>query len=279
MNENVCSFFAILKDDSVRKINLTQNITPNVRDAFIDNAWDLSDEGLEQIEFDGSYVLQDGEIFFVSLELPANITEAVQNPFGVGELDLRTDTIKTLFWYENGVYYLQNFDTGRLLSNKNVFFYSDNTYHKLTQNAFIIGDNVDGICVDNRFYFSSYRNGNRIFSLLNIFEEATNADLSDFSIHVKIDVNLGWLQANSDTIIRKQITLIQKAGILETAEPAKLSRKARKFDLTLNVQNGKIIFPCNKKECKAILNFLNEQYYIGAITGTKYVTNSKRPIS
>ncbi len=104
MNGNVCTFFAILNDDSVRKINLTQDITPDVQEAFIEKSWDLSDDGLEQIEFDGSYVLQEGEIFFVPFELPASITEAVQNPFGVEELDLTRDSIKTLFWHENGIY-------------------------------------------------------------------------------------------------------------------------------------------------------------------------------
>lgn len=104
MNELTCNFFAILTDGQLRKINLTQDITTEVRRAFIDHAGDLSDNGLDQIEFEGNYVLDKGEIFFVSMELDPAISEAVRDAFGIQELNLGVDMIKTLFWFEDNVY-------------------------------------------------------------------------------------------------------------------------------------------------------------------------------
>lgn len=153
MNELTCNFFAILTDGQLRKINLTQDITTEVRRAFIDHAGDLSDNGLDQIEFEGNYVLDKGEIFFVSMELDPAISEAVRDAFGIQELNLGVDMIKTLFWFEDNVYYFQNFDSRKLLSNKKVLCYSNNTYHKLTNDAFILDNHVDGIYRDDKFYF------------------------------------------------------------------------------------------------------------------------------
>jgi|SRR5665647_1082344 len=71
--------------------------------------------------------------------------------------------------------------------------------------------------------------------------------------------------------IRANISTLKKG-----ASPRKIVNAAKKFKLTITLENGKLKLPNDKKQCKDILTFLNEQYYIGLITGNKYRTNSKR---
>lgn len=66
------------------------------------------------------------------------------------------------------------------------------------------------------------------------------------------------------------------AGMMEKAKPKSIKTSAKKFNLNIELQDGKVLLPNDKKVCKDILTFLNEQYYIGLITGNKYRTNSKR---
>jgi len=112
--------------------------------------------------------------------------------------------------------------------------------------------------------------------LLTYFEEATDDVIEQFSANNVLSVDSTWLKNNGNTVIKKQITLIQKSNVLATANPKKVKTSANKFNLKIELVDGKLVLPNDKKQCKDILSFLNEQYYIGLITGKKFRTNSKR---
>lgn len=278
MPNTTCNFFAILKDNSIRKIDLLQNITNEIRDVFVDNSLYLIDEDTQEIKFDGNYAVQEEEILYVELILPENVVESKNNPIGLNVLNLDTDDVKALFWVENDVYYFQNFDKRKLLRNKNVIFYDNNSYNKLVKNALIVENVINAIYKNDKLYFKSYANANKIFSLSEYFEEASNEEINEFAKSDKLIVDTIWLRDNANTLIRKQITLIQKSNILITANTKRIQTSAGKFKLIIELDNGKLKLPNDKKHCKDILSFLNEQYYIGLITKSKYRTNSKRNV-
>ncbi len=273
-----CNFFCILESGEVRKILLTQAIIPEIKGIFIDSGAALFDDA-EEIEFDGNYNIDSNEILYVELALPDNVTEAAKNPIGIADLDLATEDIKTLFWYENGVYYFQNFDKRKLLKNKSVIYYSNQTYNKLENNAFVVETIVNAVHKDDRLYFVSYVNANKIFSLAAFYQDATDDEIKTFSTHAKISLDQDWFITSTNSIIRKQITLLQKSKTLDGADTNKIKKHAKKFKLGIELDaNGKICFPNDKKACKEILLFLNEQYWVGLISGHKYKTNSKREV-
>lgn len=276
MPNPTCNFFAILKNDTIRKIDLLQTITTDIRNVFVNFGDLILNDEVEEILFDGNFNIQDEEILYVEMELPVNIIEASSNPIGFQVLDLVIDDVKALFWVENDVYYFQNFDKRKLLQNKNVIFWDNTTFAKLTNDALIIDNIVNAIHKDNKFYFKSYTNANKIFSLMAFFEEASNEVIDEFAKTDKLTVDANWLKENGNTIIKKQITLIQKSNVLLNANTKKIKSSANKFNLTIELINGKLVLPNDKKQCKNILSFLNEQYYIGLITGRKFRTNSKR---
>lgn len=271
------NFFAILTDGSVRKILLTQALTPIIRGLFINLGNYILNDNIEQIEFTGNYKLDEDEISFIKMDLPEILDDVATNSIGIPNLNLNIDNIKTLFWFENNKYYFQNFDSRKLLANKNVLFFSNNTYSKLENDAFVLDNIVNAIYENGNFYFRSYANANKIFSLIQYFEEATNKEIITFATSDKISVDQQWLIDNSNSLIRKHITLLKNSNILSTANTKKIRTSANKFNLNIELDNsGKIIFPKNKKSCKDILIFLNEQFFIGMISGAKYRTNSKR---
>lgn len=277
-NSTPCNFFAILKDDSVRKIDLLQSITENIKNVFINNASSIMTSDTEKILFDGNFKIDGDEVLYVEMDLPENVLEANSNAIGLEVLDITIDDIKTLFWIEDDIYYFQNFDKRKLLQNKNVIFYSGTTYHKLKEDALIVENMVNAIYKDGKFYFKSYANANKIISLSDFFEEASNETIEEFADNAIFELDLDWLKENSDTMIRKQITLIQKSQVIVSASPRKIKASAKKFNLDIEMENGKLKLPNDKKACKNILSFLNEQYYFGLISGKKFITNSKRDV-
>ena len=194
----------------------------------------------------------------------------------VSILNLGIDDIRAIYWVEDGVYYFQNFDRRKLLQNRSVIFWSGNSNNKLTEHALIVENVVHAIYRNGKFYFKSYVNANKIFSLIDFFQEATNEQIVEFSTNDKLQMDVDWLKNNANTLLRKQITLIQNSKILETVKPKKIVASARKFNLSIDFQDGKLVMPNDLKKCKDILSFINEQYFIGIITGNKYRTNSKR---
>ncbi|MFV8364923.1 hypothetical protein [Flavobacterium sp. XS1P27] len=276
MPNPTCNFFAILKDDSIRKIDLLQNITADIRNVFVNIGNSILNDDVEEILFDGNFNIEDDEILFVNMELPANVIETSSNPIGFQELNISVDDIKTLFWVENDVYYFQNFDKRKLLQNKNVIFWDNTTFAKLTNDALIVDNIVNAIYKDDKFYFKSYANANKIFSLLAFFEEASNEIIDEFAQNDSLTVDANWLKINGNSIIKKQITLIQKSNVLSNANTKKIKSSANKFNLKIELVDGKLVLPNDKRQCKDILSFLNEQYYVGLISGKKFRTNSKR---
>jgi len=274
-NTTTCNFFALLKDNTIKKIDLLQTITGDIRDCFIGNSNHLINEETEEILFDGNFNIDGNEVLYVQLSLN-EILEATSNSIGLNVLDISTDDVKALFWVENNVCYFQNFDKRKLLHNKKVLYWSDLTYHKLSNDALIVDDFVNAIYKNGKFYFKSYINANKIISLANFFEEASNEAIEEFSGHELLSIDSNWLKENGDTMIRKQITLIQKSNVLTTATEKKIKSSAKKFNLPIVFENGKLNIPNDKKACKDILCFLNEQFYIGLISGKKFRTNSKR---
>jgi hypothetical protein len=205
-----CNFFAILTDDTIKKIDLLQTITNDIRSVFINIGSLMLAADVEPILFDGNYNTKDEEISYVEMELGENIVEANNNPIGLQELNIESDDIKTLFWVEDNIYYFQNFDKRKLLQNRNIIFWDKTTFNKLTTTALIVDNSVNAIYKDKKFYFKSYANANRIFSLLSYFEAASDTAIDTFATNDKVAVDAEWLKENSNTIIRKQITLIQK---------------------------------------------------------------------
>lgn len=273
------NFFAYLCDGSVRRIRLVQDIEHDIRNVFMTHGPDLAEEK-EEIEFDGNYKIDEDEVLYVTMPLLDAFIDVQNNPIQIPVLDIEHDQIKALFWYEDEVYHFQNFDERRMLRHRNVLFFNNQTFDKLSSNAFIVENRVHAVYKDERFYFQSYANANKIFSLANYYEAATNQELIQFGDHENVSVSDPNWFLQSNTVIRKQVGLLQKSTLLDDADTKKIRRSARKFNVQLELDaDGKIIFPKDHKHCKEILFFLNENYYEGPITKQQYRSNSKRMVN
>ena len=273
------NFFALLDDGSVRRITLLRSIENSIRDVFMNYGPGLL-EGKEEVEFDGNYKVDEDEIMYVIMNLPDSFAEIANNPIGIPILDLENEPVKALFWFERNVYYFQNFDNRKMLRHRNVIFYNNQTFDKLTQDAFVVDNAVNAAYKRGKFLFLSYPNANKMFSLADFYKEATNEELTDFSEHDNVSISDPDWFLESNTVIRKQVTLLQKSKLLDGADTRKIKKSAKKFNVIVELdEDEKIVFPKDKKACKEILFFLNENYYEGIISKKHYRTNSKKVVN
>jgi hypothetical protein len=272
------NFFAMLVSGEIRRIALTQAIEAGVRQIFLDGGQRLIGDK-DEVEFDGNYKVDEDEILFVNMTMEG-FDDVVDNPINIPILDLQDEEVRVLFWHEEGVFYFQNFDKRKLLRNKMVLIFSQQTYGRLQENAFVLDNVVSAVHSADKFYFQSYATANKIFDLSDYYSEATNEALEEFGNHAKIAVeDLPWLLENANSIIRKWVALVQNSGYLDAADTRKIRREAGSYNVTITLDSsGKIIFPKDQKTCKEILSYLNEQFFTGSISGAHYRANSKRSV-
>jgi len=84
--------------------------------------------------------------------------------------------------------------------------------------------------------------------------------------------------ASADASVRRKIALIADSKILDAVPPAKIQKAAAAYGLTLSVKSGRLSMPANKRELKAVLRFLEENYFTSELSGTRFLTSSKRPV-
>lgn len=274
--------FFLLTDGSIRKLLLTDETVHEIVALWEPSYSKFINEDFAEIAFNGSYKPDKEEVLYVTMDLPACFADIPNNTNNYDEIAIPGDNIKTVCLYHDGNYYFQNFMNNYILKATNIpLFWSNNTYKKFEeQKAFTIEETVNAIYHEGKLYFRSYASARQIFDLSAFYMEATNADIDNvFRIPVFSGTDCEWMKENSDSMMRKQIKSIEDSGILVGLDVTKKTFQswAKKAGIPSEVYNsGNLVFPKNKKECKVILSFLNDDIFEGHFTKSIYVSNSKR---
>ena len=274
--------FFLLSDGNIRKVLLANEVVQDVVELWEPSyARFISDE-ITEVAFNGSYKPDKEEVMYVTMELPACFADIPNNTNNYNEIAIPGDSIKTVCLYHNGSYYFQNFMNNYIVKASNIaLFWSNDTFKKFEeQKAFTIEETVNAIYHDGKLYFRSYASARQIFDLTAFYTEATNADIDNvLGNNVFLGTDCEWMKENSDSVMRKQIKSIKDSGILAGLNVTTKSFRswAKKAGIPEGVYNtGNLVFPKNKKECKVILSFLNDDIFEGHFTKSIYLSNSKR---
>ena len=274
--------FFILTDGSIRKLPIEDDTLREIVLLWVVSRTDFISDEITEIVFNGEYKPNNDEVLYVTKELPENFANIPMNTLGYDDVVIPGDKIKTVCLYHDGDYYFQNFLNHYILKNRNIpIFFSDETYKKFDNNkAFTIEEAVHAMYHNGKFYFRSYLSAKQIFDLSDFYTEATDIDIDDvFSDDMFAGTDCEWLKKHSDSVMRKQIKSIKMSGVLERLDVTSKVFKswANKAKLPSGSYNtGHLIFPKNKRECKIMLSFLNEDIYEGHFSKSIFVSNSKR---
>ncbi|MCS6100389.1 DUF4868 domain-containing protein [Shewanella oncorhynchi] len=153
-----------------------------------------------------------------------------------------------------------------------------NIFVKSTDDIFTIDNKLVAIIEGNKTKFKSFHNARMVFDLVDFYKEATDDDLTELSQHGSIEINdLPNFIEQADSQVRKMVHSIKSSDILNAYSVNDISTAAANFaNLHIVMNNGKITLPSDKKELKEVLHFLLEDLYKGPLSGSDYLTNSKR---
>lgn len=284
------NLFAILdtEDEPVRRLPLNQELQLTIADIFQEQFRSLFADSPDEVPFDARLTPDESEIAFIpGFELPSFIWGAIANPTSLDPYEVNEDVLgrtKGLFTGEgvNRRVFFQVFDRRRLLSTRTfTILLAENTFRRLTEPGITLANQLAAAFVQDRLYFRSFHTARRLFDLSNYFREATDAELEEFSHHSALTVSdPEMLKENADTWVRKKVALILQSRVLDTQPPAKVAEVAKRYGLSLNFDEaGKLLVPSQKKELKQVLRLLEENFFTSELTGSRYLTNSKRRLA
>lgn len=283
-------FFSILRGESIqiRRIPLEQTIELEVKALFTSHYDEYFNEDINVDPFEAGYTPQEDTTSFVEMELSEEFNNIPDNTNVYNELDRDNEipNIKVIFIYDDTsqTYYFQIFDKRNLLRRKIVAIWSNhNTYTTLQNtNAFIIDNAVHAIYKEGKLYFKNFIQAGKVLDLTNFFAEASEQDMDDVFGKPLFNSDIQWLKDNADSVMKKQITVLKKSGILDIIKPEtnKFKTAAKRVGIPEVVYcTGQIVLPQDKKQCKQVLAFLNQDIFPGLLTPKQlFRTNSKKKV-
>lgn len=228
-------------------------------------------------------------MFFIrDFELPDFIETAVRNINQVEDLSLAEDLqIKSIFAVERTPgargqlrAYFQGFMKRQHLVGGWTLLQHQDTYQRMVDPGLVLDVSLVAVYEQGRsLYFRSYTLVSRFLDLTQHFVEATDDDIREVLTDRKLEVeDIDRIIRTADSVMRKRFMAVKASGILDQVTVRQVQAHARKFGVEVQTSGGRIAFPTERKQAKALLRVLLEGYYESPLTGTRYVTNSQRRV-
>tara|TARA_R110002167_G_C12674022_1_gene650959 strand:+ start:1509 stop:2396 length:888 start_codon:yes stop_codon:yes gene_type:complete len=288
------NFFALIKDDSgscqIKRVRVNQSLQTELIQIFEDQRV-FFEQGVDtEVVFNGDWKPDSNEVLTIDDIAESQILAGAINANASSFSDVvisnfSNEPIKAIFTgiNTNGQtkVFVQKFSSRQALSLNElpvIKMQTGNIFVKTTDDIFTIDNKLVAIIEGNKTKFKSFHNARMVFDLSNFYKEATDDDLTQMAQHASLEItDLASFIAEADTQVRKMAHSIESSGLLDNYTVTQISTAAANFpDIPVAVNNGKITLPSDKKELKEVLHFLLEDIYKGPLSGSDYLTNSKR---
>ena len=276
-------FYALMPDNTIKLINLANEIVEDVKNIFIEGAKQFKLDNLILTKFTGDYMAMDGEdVLYVDFKLPDKFKNVPKNQADISDFKIGEEVPKSIFYYDDGKYYFQVFNKKNILQRKMILCVVEtgDKFAKIKDSAFIIEEKVHAIYEKDKLYFQNYTLANQIFSLKEFLVKATNKDIDTFVKKGEVSVDGNRLKNIANTKTRRLIKQLDNSdnlrkfiGLNQTSRSSIL----KKCGVDIAINNNQIELPTKSvAELNRVLEFLNEDIFIGQITKERYLTNSKK---
>ncbi len=249
-------------------------------------------DDVEEIDFDPGYRPEAGERFCLEdYELPTWLEG--QDSESVRNLDRMEDGAEGMggirglvgFGYDGDgreLVLFQNSTRGRVVRPGYYVFLEGGTYRSMRRSALCLDNRLSAAYLSDRgsLIFENFRTVNTFLPLEAEFEEASDEQMLGVLAHERL------APENPDRVIsfanqwfRKRFAMLARSCVLDDYTPAEIAEDAEVHGVAVELEGERIVFPADKQKARRLLQYLNEERFVGAITDTLYETNSKREAS
>lgn len=273
----------------VKRVRIAQGVQHELSGIFAAQSAEFFEGINEEVDFTGSWTPDPDELLVTPTPPDAQpvVDAAAANPSTLADIDtahFEQERIVALFVVQtqdggNPKILLQPFSAQQVLNRKISLMLSSGVFNKLTEPAFTLSTKLVGVIEGGLLKFKSFSNIRRIFDILHLYTEATDEQIDKFCSHDRVHVaDPIAFKSAADQTVRKLIHAISKSETLSRNEPVDIVAKAASLGIVVEMKEGKIEFPPDRKILKTLCLFLDNAIYEGALDSLRYQANSKRPM-
>lgn len=272
----------------VRRVRLDASVQASVTALFASQENSFRNGVDEEVDFNGAWNPEANELLTIDIPTEAEVFDDAINANASSIQDIDTSNfidegIRALFTGAvvngNSKVLVQRFTSMQFLQRKWALLQDGNAFRQLTEPAFSLDNSLTCIIEDDKIKFKSQHKLRSIINMQDIYREATDQEVRDFSAHTSLNVSdIDTFLNLTDQTARKLISAISNSNTLDDYPVADIQAAANRVGVTIDVQGGKIVMPTTRADVKNLLRFLDDSLYEAALTGQRYITNSKRTV-
>ena len=284
MTQGLIAVCGTRQDPELKRVLIDDMLLNEVRGLFQTQDQDFR-VGCEEVAFSGSWRADRDEI--MTLPVPASAGALGSLLDGVSESSL--GAVNATGLGDEGIRGLAVALSDRVLVQK---YYDAQTlrpgrflvpgpdgvrFSRTDSSALTFDRNLACTVEDDLLKFKSLTVLSRVIDTSEIYRDATIGEVLHFANNPLIDTPdpVGFADSTSQ-VVRRLIHVIASSNMLGNQTLHSLQQAAAQTGFQLNVVNGRVRMPTTNNEIKALLRFLNDDVFRGALSGQNYVTNSKR---
>ncbi|KAF5039603.1 hypothetical protein DSECCO2_542160 [anaerobic digester metagenome] len=246
-------------------------------------------QNIQEIDFNACYYPEKHERFCLSdYELPDWLqhenNQTIPNLDAISDNETFVDSIKSIVGFarneqDEELILFQNFSLSHIIRPGRSLFLQNNIYETAHRPGLTLEGKLSALyCTEERkLLFRNFRTVNTFLPLADYYEEASEQQIREVLNHrILASENPDALAVNANQWFSKRFALLRDSGILNQYSTQEICDRSQGYDINIQLEGGRIVFPADKVGAKRLLQFLNEEIYRGAITETLYETNSKR---
>ena len=270
------------------RIPLHQQLQSSLAESW-QSQYDAFVADVQEIEFNAGYKPEQHELFCLQdYELPewlaGETSLSAADLESISSDDALLDSIRGLIALardEAGqeMMLFQNFSRSHVIQPGQFLFLQNNTYETAERPGLTLDGKLSAIYlpVDKKLLFQNFRTVNTFLPLAEFYEEASEEQIREVLGHdLLAPENVDALAVNANQWFRKRFAMLKDSGVLDKYTASDIGARANGYDVDIEFDGEKIVFPEDRTDAKRLLQFLNEEIFRGAITDTLYETNSKR---
>jgi hypothetical protein len=278
-------------DNPFLRLDLDQSAASGARDLFL-TAADSFDRGIIQIvDFDPGYKPYDDECFEIrDFRISEELIGYCRQPLSAERVDVADFAdlpINGIVGYDfsdgKQKLFFQNFDSRRILVPGRrfaIFPIADaSTFKQLTTPVLLLDAHITAIWDNGTLRFKSLHLAKQIVDLSAYFTEATDEQIAQFVAHKRLKCADPARFVNAcNTWSRIKIALILRGGILENATGSVIREAAASVQYEIQMEGDRIVLPEEKNALRSLLQFLDENIYMGPISQRRLLSSGKRQL-
>ena len=174
----------------------------------------------------------------------------------------------------------QNFSRGQIIKKGRSLFGDKDDYDTFDKTVLVLANSLSAVFRFDlgQLIFNSFRVANTFLPLLDFNEEASEAEIRSILSHPRLaPEDVDALARGANQWFRTRFAMLRTSGVLDDFEPQEIRDFSEGYEVDVLLDGDKLFVPADRNGARRLLEFLNEERFLGPLTKRVYRTNSKLP--